>query len=85
MVVVAARPSIGKTVVAEHVADAWAFDSDLPVLFVSIEMSLGQLMDRAVSRWGGIPNAKVVRGLIDQQGGPDLDHKPLRLGQEVFA
>jgi replicative DNA helicase len=67
MVVVAARPSVGKTVVAEHVADTWAFDSDLPVLFVSIEMSLGQLMDRAVSRWGGIPNAKVVRGIMDQQ------------------
>lgn len=67
MVVVAARPSVGKTVVAEHVADHWAFDSDKPVLFVSIEMSLGQLMDRAVSRWGGIPNAKVVRGIMDPQ------------------
>lgn len=66
MVVVAARPSIGKTVLAEHVADAWAFESDLPVLFISIEMSLGQLMDRAVSRWGGIPSSKIVRGLVDQ-------------------
>jgi replicative DNA helicase len=66
MVVVAARPSVGKTVVAEHVADAWSFESDLPVLFISVEMSLGQLMDRAVSRWGGIPNSKIVRGTIDQ-------------------
>ena len=66
MVVVAARPSVGKTVLAEHIADAWAFESDLPVLFVSVEMSLGQLMDRAVSRWGGVPSSRIVRGIIDQ-------------------
>ena len=28
MVVVAARPSIGKSVLAEHVADTWAFEAD---------------------------------------------------------
>ena len=67
MVVVAARPSVGKTVLAEHIADSWAFESDLPVLFISVEMSLGQLMDRAVSRWGGVPSSRIVRGLIDQQ------------------
>lgn len=66
MVVVAARPSVGKTVFAEHVADAWAFESDLPVLFISLEMSLGQLMDRAVSRWGGIPSANIVRGILTE-------------------
>lgn len=66
MVVIAARPSIGKTVLAEHIADHWAFESDYPVMFVSIEMSLGQLMDRAVARWGGIPSSHIVRGILSQ-------------------
>jgi len=70
MVVVAARPSIGKSVLAEHVADHWAFEADYPVMFVSIEMSLGQLMDRAVSRWGGIPSSHIVRGILS----PEEEH-----------
>lgn len=71
LIIVAARPSVGKTIVAEHVADAWSFEADLPVLFFSIEMSLGQLMDRAVSRWGGVPSSDIVRGVLSQ----DQDHK----------
>ncbi len=64
MVVVAARPSIGKTILAEHVADHWGFEGELPVLFMSIEMSLAQLMDRAVSRWGGVLSSSIVRGIL---------------------
>ena len=67
MVVVAARPSVGKTALAEHIADSWAWESDLPVVFISIEMSLGQLMDRAVSRAGGIPNSHIVRGIMTEE------------------
>lgn len=73
MVVVAARPSIGKTVLAEHIADHWAFESDYPVMFVSIEMSLGQLMDRAVSRWGDIPSSHIVRGVLSQDEERQVD------------
>jgi replicative DNA helicase len=64
MVVIAARPSVGKTALAESIVDHWGFESDLPVLFVSIEMSLAQLLDRAVSRWGGIPSSHIVRGIL---------------------
>jgi replicative DNA helicase len=62
MVVVAARPSIGKTALAETIVDYWAADAELPVLFVSIEMSLAQLMDRAISRRAGIPSQHITRG-----------------------
>ncbi len=67
MVVVAARPSVGKTAFAETIADHWARPLDannFPVLFVSIEMSLHQLMDRAVSRTAGIPAEHIVRGTM---------------------
>jgi replicative DNA helicase len=73
MIVVAARPSVGKSVLAEHVADTWAFESEYPVMFVSIEMSLGQLMDRAVSRWGGIPSTSIVRGTLTQEQEHQVD------------
>jgi replicative DNA helicase len=66
LIIACARPSIGKTILAEHVADHWSFESDLPVLFMSIEMSLGQLMDRAVSRWGGVPSSSIVRGVLSE-------------------
>jgi len=70
MIVVAARPSIGKTIVAEHIADHWSGGKeDKPVMFMSIEMSLAQLMDRAVSRWGGVPSSDIVRGVLT----PDQD------------
>lgn len=62
MVVIAARPSVGKTALAETIVDHWADGADLPVLFVSIEMSLAQLLDRAVSRRAGIPAQHIVRG-----------------------
>jgi len=66
LVVVAARPSMGKTIVAEHIADHWAFGAENPVLFISIEMSIAQLMDRAVSRWSGVPSSDIVRGTLDE-------------------
>ena len=61
MVVVAARPSVGKTALAEHVAYTWATHGVWPVLFCSLEMSLTQLMDRAVARRAHIPTHNVVR------------------------
>jgi replicative DNA helicase len=64
MVVVAARPSVGKTAFAETIADHWATGDGFPVLFASIEMSLSQLMDRAVSRTAGIPAQHLVRGTL---------------------
>lgn len=64
MIVVAGRPSMGKTALAEVIADNWAFESPRPVLFVSIEMRLSALIDRAVSRWSEIPAQDLIRGRI---------------------
>lgn len=48
VVIVAARPSIGKTALAWNVAEAWAFESPVPVLFVSLEMPASKLLKRAL-------------------------------------
>lgn len=48
VIVVAGRPSIGKTAVAQSIAESWAFESPSPVLFVSLEMSAQELLKRAL-------------------------------------
>ena len=66
VVVVAARPSVGKTVVAEMTADAWATESGKPVLFASLEMGLSKLLERAIAR-AGLP-----RGTSPEAAGATL-------------
>lgn len=58
LAVVGARPSVGKTVIAEQIVDAWAAESGKPVLFASLEMSVYKLLDRALLRQG------VARGVM---------------------
>jgi replicative DNA helicase len=61
LVIVAARPSVGKTVVAEQMVDAWAMESGKPVLFASLEMSTRKLLARALRRVG-----EVTRGVLTE-------------------
>ena len=68
MIVLAARPSIGKTAMAEMVADTWSQQSADPVLFVSLEMSLTMLLDRSISRDTGLPAYDIIRGHLDGEG-----------------
>lgn len=58
MAVLAARPSVGKTTIAEHIALTWAYGASLPVLFVSIEMAVEQLLSRALSRHGDLSDLR---------------------------
>lgn len=65
MIVLAARPSVGKTALAENVADYWAHQAEGPVLFASLEMSVGSILDRTIARLTGVPAKKIVRGVMD--------------------
>ncbi len=67
LILVAARPSVGKTVLLEQLADGWAAQSPHPILFASLEMSLDQLFDRAISRATGLPAAQVIRGVLTKE------------------
>lgn len=64
MIVIAARPSVGKTAFAEWISDHWSRETNLPILFASLEMSKDQIMDRIVSRRTGIPAQKIIRGTM---------------------
>lgn len=71
LVIVAGRPSMGKSAlmmdIAGHVAD-----SGLPVLVFSLEMPIGQLIDRQVSARARIPLMKIRSGKLDDADWPRI-------------
>ncbi len=54
LVVLAARPSMGKTALALNLAHHVAVNSELPVLIFSLEMSKEQLVDRLLAMESGV-------------------------------
>jgi replicative DNA helicase len=53
LIILAARPNIGKTALAMEMALTWAEGSSQPVLFASVEMSKRQLLGRLSRRGDG--------------------------------
>jgi replicative DNA helicase len=64
LIIVAARPSIGKTALVEWIADAWAKQDQGPILFASLEMSKDELIDRAISRQIKVSTDALIRGTL---------------------
>lgn len=60
LVILGARPSMGKTALALNIATNVA--RDYSVLFLSQEMQNGELLDRALASLGRIPLGSVIRG-----------------------
>ena len=54
LIIVAARPNVGKSAVSMQMALSMAQGSDLPVMFTTIEMSRDQLLGRLAHRVGGV-------------------------------
>lgn len=64
LIVVASRPSMGKTVFAMNVAEAVAIKSNTPVLVFSMEMPAESLVMRMLSSLGSIDQYKVRTGQL---------------------
>lgn len=64
LIILAARPSVGKTAFALNVAANVAYKSKEPVAFFSLEMPAEQLVSRAISSMGGIDNNQLRTGEI---------------------
>lgn len=62
LIIIAARPSVGKTTMAEVIADHWAGQANGAILFASLEMSIDQLYNRMLSRYSDIEAQKIIRG-----------------------
>lgn len=53
--IIGGRPSVGKTALLTTMASAWAVDSGIPTLVVSLETPVGNMMERLLACRTGIP------------------------------
>ena len=67
MIVVAGRPSMGKTTLGLNIAEHLAVDNGVPVAFFSLEMSKQQLAQRILCSRGRIDSHRFRRGMINEE------------------
>ena len=65
LIIIAARPSMGKTAFVLSMARQMAVDHKTPVAFFSLEMSNIQLVNRLIVSESGIPSEKIRNGKLD--------------------
>ena len=63
LIILAARPSVGKTAFALNIARNAAVDSQMPVAFFSLEMPAIQLAKRLMTTESGLPADKIKGGV----------------------
>ncbi len=81
LIIVAARPSMGKTAFVLSMARNMAVDHDVPVAFFSLEMSNLQLVNRLIVSESGIASEKIRNGRIDQSEWTQLTVKIKNLSE----
>jgi replicative DNA helicase len=67
LVIIAARPSMGKTAFVLSMARNMAVDHDVAVAFFSLEMASLQLVNRLIVSESGIPHEKIRNGKLTPQ------------------
>lgn len=66
LIILAARPAMGKTAFCLNIAQYAAFQNRTPVLFFSLEMSHQQLVKRLISSEARIDGSKLRSGFLSQ-------------------
>lgn len=79
LVVLAARPSMGKTALAINIAEHAAVEEGLPVLVFSMEMSAQQLTTRIFGSLGRINQHNLRTGMLEDEEWPRL----LEVGEKI--
>lgn len=72
LVIVAARPSMGKTTFAMNLVENALLSSELPILVFSMEMPANQLMMRMLSSVGKIDQTRMRSGKLEEEDWPKL-------------
>ena len=67
LIIVAARPSMGKTTFAMNLCENAAMDQDKPVLIFSLEMPAEQLMMRMLASMSRVDQTKIRTGQLDDE------------------
>ena len=85
MIVIAARPSMGKTALAMNIAEHVAIQSKLPVAVFSLEMSSQQLVQRLLCSRARVNLQKVRDGFLGERDFPSLTAAASKLAEaEMF-
>jgi len=80
-VVLAARPSMGKTALATNIAENVSIESNLPTLFVSLEMARLELAQRMLCSQGKIDGNKFRNGFLSAADRENLVKASAKLGK----
>ncbi len=81
LVVLAARPSMGKTALATNIAEYVAIKANVPTLFVSLEMARLELAQRMLCSQGRIDASKFRSGIISSEERKKLIEASAKLGK----
>src|ERR1700743_2825792 len=72
LIIVAARPAMGKSALVANIAENVAVKRDKPVAFFSLEMSQGELAQRFIACRARIPGDKLRKGQVSQRDWPKV-------------
>ncbi len=67
LIIVAARPAMGKTAIALNIASYACFEKQIPVGIISLEMGRDQLLERFISMKTRISGEKIKRGVLTDE------------------
>lgn len=81
LTILAARPSMGKTALAMNIAEHIVLQLQVPVLFVSLEMSALELADRLLCSVAEVNGHRLRNGTITQQERQKLVHASVELSK----
>lgn len=67
LIIVAARPAMGKTALGMNIASYTCFEKNMPVGVISLEMGRDQLLERLISSRTRIPGENIKRGILTKE------------------
>ncbi len=81
LIIIAARPAMGKTAFANNLATHIAMNTDKAVAIFNLEMSAEQLIMRMLSSVGQIPLTKLISGRLEHQDWKRINEAISRLSE----
>ena len=79
LIILAARPSMGKTAFAMNLVESALFEQDKPVIVFSLEMPSDQLISRMLSSIGKIDASRVRDGKLQEDDWVKLSNATIKL------
>ena len=85
LIIIAGRPSMGKTSFALNIAENVGIDQGLPVAVFSMEMGSDQLVQRMISSVGRIDAQKLRKGQLDEESWDNFSAAMHRLEEKPIS